>query len=167
MAVCASHAGTAHRRTKFTKPVKERVLEALRAGVYRKDAAVFAAISPSSLDNYLALGVKAREAGVEDEFSEFLAAVERAEVGLKVLLIGRVVAASRDDPKLGLDLAARKWPMEFGRRDPKLIEHTGTVGVEALLGGRQPMNVSRRTRERIIELIEEEERNTINGSAAE
>jgi hypothetical protein len=85
----------------------------------------------------------------------------------KMLLVGRVIAGSRDNPRLALELAARKWPMEFAKREARLLEHTGADGVEALLGDRQPVSISLRTRELIIRLLEEDEANTIEGMASE
>lgn len=165
--VCASHARTAHRPTKFTDDVRKKVIEALQAGVSRTDAATHAGISGSTLDDYLGNGRKAREAGVDNEYAQFLGQVEATEVGLKILLIGRVVAGSKDDPKLGLELAARKWPGEYGRKDSKIVEHSGTVGVEHLLGGRHAFQVSPEARDRIVAILEEENPEPIEGTAEE
>lgn len=167
MNVCASHARTAHRPTKFTEATRTKVIEALNAGVPRSTAAIHARINPGTLSEYLARGQKAREAGVDDEYHEFLNAVEEAESGLEILLVGRVVAGSKKDPKLGLELAARKWPERYGRRDASTVEHSGTVGVEHLLGGRHPFQVSRQARERIAAIIEEENPTPIDATAEE
>jgi hypothetical protein len=155
MELCASHAGTAHRPTKFTEEVRKRVIYALGRGVSRNDAAIYAGISPSALGNYIGYAHKAREANIPNEYVQFLHEIELAETKLKVKLIGNVIDGSGRDPRLGLDLAARKWPAEFAHKDQKLIEHSGDIEIEVLLGGRQPVDFPLQARERAIAVLEE------------
>jgi hypothetical protein len=157
MDVCASHAGTAHRPSLFTDDVKHKIIEALKAGVWKKDAAVYAGIAPTTLDEWLARAAKYEELGEANELTEFSAAVRVTQVKHKVYLVGQVTKAAAEDWKAAMVLLERMFPNEYGRRDAKLIEHTGTVEIEALLGDRQPAQLPRGKRERIVAILDEDE----------
>lgn len=168
MNVCASHARTAHRPTKFTDTVKKEILDALKMGVYRKDAAAYAGVSLSVFDDWSARGRKAIEAGLlDDEYAQFLAACELTTAKHKAYLVGKVTAAAAKDWRAAIELLSRMYPEEYGRKDAKFIEHSGTVGVEHMLGGRHPFQVSPEARDRIVAILEEENPEPIDGTAEE
>jgi hypothetical protein len=165
---CGSHSGNSGRKLALTDEKRKTLLEALRAGLWRRDAAIFAGVGESTLQAYLAAGSKGREANTENEFTELLDAVEAAQIGVKVLASGTIIKAIQEgNAEMALKFLERQFPGEWGKRDAKLVEHAGSVGVEALLGGRQPVDVPREKRERIIAILEEDDEDTTDGTATE
>jgi hypothetical protein len=154
---CASHTGDAHRPHGLTDDVKKDVLDALKAGVWQKDAAAHAGIGESTLAQWLREGRAFLDEGVENELSEFAAACALARAGHKVLLVGRITAATAKDWKAAAFLLERMFPNEFGKRDAKLIEHDMSEGLEELLAGKQPVQIPLDRRQRIAAILAEED----------
>jgi hypothetical protein len=96
-----------------------------------RDSAILCRISPSTLENWLSKGryqIKELEAGTEKtiEFGhgttlhmELVRRLEETQVRLKEELYGVALkqAFNREDGQMALNLLARKWPSEFGKKD--------------------------------------------------
>ena len=120
----AKHAGG--RPTKLTPEMLERVDKALRAGLYRKDAARWAGISPATFCNWLLRG----EAQRKGKFREFLDAVVNAEQQTKNLMVGSVLVAAKKDWKAAAWWLERKFPHDWGKTDAH-VEARSDLGDEA------------------------------------
>lgn len=172
--VCKPHSKDADvgRRTKFTPQVRKKILEGAKAGMWRKDAAAYAGVSREALHDWLEIADKQEMAGLSETDSAFIHFshdLAIAEAQHKFGLVGRITAASIKDWKAAAWLLERKHPDEYGRKDAKVIEHMGSVGLEHTLGGRQPVDVPIETREKIIALLEQAmgEDDVIEGTAIE
>lgn len=158
--VCKAHSGDKDlgRPTKFTKPIRAKILEGMKSGLWRKDAAAYAGVSREALHDWLEIAKKQEAAGMSETDSDYIHFshdLEIAEAQYKFRLIGRITTASMKDWKAAAWILERKHPDEYGRKDAKIIEHMGSVGLEHMLGGHQPVDVPIETRERIIALLEE------------
>ena len=150
---------------KFTAATRDKVLAALRTGVWNKEAAIYAGVSEALLREWLALGRRYRDQGVENDFTDFLAGCEAAQVGLKVFVLGSLVAAAKKDWRAAAFIAERKWPDEYSLRHATPTEHAAETGLAEALGDRQPASLSRAVREQIAEIIAADEQDTIDGTA--
>ena len=114
---------------------KKKLLTALRNGNSLNDAARFARVGRSTLSRTLARGKSKKKA--DAEYREFRAQVAEAIAAAKVLLVGRVYAASKKDPKIGLAILRARYPEEWsehrirdaGRDAPSEVE-LPRMGVE-------------------------------------
>ena len=97
------------RPSKFTDEVKSRIINLIEEGNYRKTAALAAGVSQSLFHEWLARGHRG-----DPGFLEFLESVEAAEATSEVVLT-RSVWDGRVDPKVALDMLARRWPTRWGR----------------------------------------------------
>jgi transposase-like protein len=167
---CAQHNKTG-RPTKFTPDTQAAILDALKTGVGIERAAAFAGIHADSLYNWMKQGKEDEDQNVESEHRTFFERLTRARAEVHVRLAGEVRAAATSDREGDWRAAAwmleRLAPEDFGQRTLVEHEHSGTVDVAHLLGGKQPVDVSRRTREKIDEALAEEELAAIEGTAVE
>jgi hypothetical protein len=166
--VCRQHSSQpAGRPSKFNEETCQKILGALRAGVYPSTAAEYAGISYETFRTWMRKGEADRAAELDTEVAVFSALVGQVIATTEVRAIGLIQKAAFGDWRAAAWWAEHALPQKYGRRDAHLIEQTST-GASELLGVRQPVQLSLRTRERIIELIEAEEaQRTIDASAAE
>lgn len=87
----------------------KKILDALRIGCTRDDAAASAGICARTLRNEIARN------------SVFAAAVGLAQAIGKQRLVARVNRSSRDDWKAAAWLLERRWPKEWGKRSPDAV----------------------------------------------
>lgn len=107
--------------TKFTKENKETILEKIRKGMSFKDSAILAGIGESTLNMYRRYGKEAVKEGIENEFSQFLAEMDKAQIEYKKSLVDSVNESSKKDGKLALEVLSRKWSDEYGKKDKLAI----------------------------------------------
>lgn len=96
------------RPTKRNKEVEGRILDALRAGNYRKHAAAYAGISYDTLREW------------EKEFSEFSESLKKAEADAIAKNVGVVQLAGGTHWQAAAWWLERRYPEEFGRRVVKV-----------------------------------------------
>lgn len=161
----SSHAGKAGRKSVLNPELQDRFLRGLASGVGIAEAAAYAGIGRSTAHAWLDRGEKEQAAGITAETSEFVAfldGVTRTRATVRVQLAAEIQRADREGSKG--DWCAAAWmlerlaPAEFGRNATVQNEHSQTGGVsEELLGGRQPVDISLKTRDAILALIDEAE----------
>ena len=171
--VCSAHAGKVGRPTVIDAELRERFMNGLQTGVGIATAAAYAGISRSTAHAWLTRGEQEQAAGTTPETSEFVAfldGVTRTRASVQVRLAGRVMLAATSDVPgdghLALKMLERLAPTDFGAHRVVQHEHThgGHISTE-LLGGRQPVEIPRVTREKIVALLEAEA--PVEGTATE
>lgn len=123
-------------KTKFTPDTRDKIIQALRGGNYRKVAAEYAGITYVTLRNWLLL---AEDPHAPPEYVEFLASVQKAEADAEVADIARIRQASAEGSwQAAAWIRERKNPDRWGRKDRAQLEITGADGgpisVQASLG---------------------------------
>lgn len=93
--------------------VKDDIIRYVRSGVSHEDAAAMAGINESTLYMWKAKGREAKS-GIYHDFYE---QVRHAEIEAKIRKVNVVERAAANDPKLALEILARKYPKEWGRKD--------------------------------------------------
>jgi hypothetical protein len=92
------------RKSKFTAPVRERIIEALRAGTTYEIAAQYAGISRSTLYEWIKKG-ESFETGV---YRSFYDNIKKAEAEGAVVHLGTIAQASKKDWKAAAWLLERR-----------------------------------------------------------
>ena len=159
--VCFQHSGAATigRPTKFTPETRSKLLEAVNAGVYMHIAAEYAGIHVSTLHEWLERGRTDAIAGRETDFSEFSEEIVRTAAKVEVRALAQIAQAGTEDWRAAAWLAERRYPERYGKRDAH-DANSSTVNIVALLGGKQPVDVSLAKRERILSVLEEPDPST-------
>jgi len=86
----------------------------IRLGSSYADAATVAGIDRRTFQVWMARGRDDTQAGRVTEYQHFYHRVEVANLDVKAVLIGRVMAGSRRDPRLALKILERRFPEEWG-----------------------------------------------------
>jgi len=101
------------RPTKLTPELKDKIIEYVREGVSFHDACVALGIGESTLYHWKQKGKKQKYG----KYRQFLEEITKAEHEAKVWRILTVAKGEKEDPRLALEMLARKYPKEFGRKD--------------------------------------------------
>ena len=88
------------------------IIKLVKSGASFKDACEYLGIHESTLYRWKQEGRTASRG----KYKEFFDRIVRAEAESKIRKIGVVEKACIDDPKLALELLARKYPKEWGRK---------------------------------------------------
>jgi hypothetical protein len=158
------------RPTKFTPEIRDVILRTLASGVGLETCAAVAGIDARTLAHWIKRGEEEQAAGNESEWVDFLRGVTRARAQVRASLAANIrKAAAEGDWRAGAWMLERLDPQTFGKQATVVQhDHTGEINVSMeLLGGRQPVEVPRETREKIVALLEEAEADTIDGHAEE
>lgn len=97
------------RPTDLTPQVQERICKLLERGHYRKVAAEAAGVSYETMRRWMVADAEV--------FRVFRAAVHESESMAEERLYRIVRNGARKDPRLALEVLARKFPKRWGRRD--------------------------------------------------
>ena len=112
------------RPSKLTPELQERICEYIAKGHTYNRACKLCNISVSVFCEWRSKGEQARSKGETDVYTEFMEAVELADVQYIEVYVNCVHDAVKDgDAKLALTILGRKLPEEFGRRDNIVLEH--------------------------------------------
>ena len=115
---------TTGRPTKLTPEVRDRIIEALRAGNYQDAAAAYAGIGPATFYRWMERG---RAADAEPDYREFREAVERARAEAEVRNVALVQRSAADGTwQAAAWFLERSYPSRWGRRERH--EVTGADG---------------------------------------
>lgn len=101
--------------------VRDDIVALIRSGVSHEDAAAMVGISEATLYRWKEKG----RVGDAPVYITFYEDVRRAEVEAKIRKIRVVENGALEDPKLALELLARKYPGEWGRKDRHEITGEG------------------------------------------
>ena len=101
------------RPTKLTPELKKQIIDYVRDGVSFHDACMALGIDESTLYKWKQRG-KIDKSG---RYFEFLKGIKQAEHEAKVWRILTVAKGEKEDPRLALEMLARKYPNEFARKD--------------------------------------------------
>lgn len=114
---CISHTGTrGGAASKLTPEAQDRICLLLKTGASAETAAEAAGIAPRTLRLWMARGDPSRERKADAPYREFRAAVERAEVEVEAILVGRINQASaKGSWQAAAWLLERKWPDRYIR----------------------------------------------------
>jgi hypothetical protein len=110
-------------RSKLTADTQTKIVQALRAGNYRKAACQFAGIGESTLYRWLEQGEADQEANVESVYREFLEAVNRTEAEAQVEAVAMIRKAMPEDWRAAAHYLERRYPALWGRK--QAVELTG------------------------------------------
>ena len=110
------------RPTKLTPEVRDKILQALRAGNYRDTAARWAGVTAGTLTRWMS-----QKGKLYDEFAQ---EVRRAETAAEIRMVGLVVKGAEDDVRHAQWWLERKFPDHWGRRDH--VELTGKDGAPVI-----------------------------------
>jgi hypothetical protein len=103
------------RPSKLTPAVRDRLLQALRAGNFRKPAAFYAGIGMRTLQEWMRAGLE-QPAGA---FGEFRASVLEAERGAEIVMVANIASAAKKDWKAAAWWLERKANERWGRPERK------------------------------------------------
>lgn len=118
------------RLPELDKPdVREKIIDALRWGNYRHDAAAYAGIDVTTFMRYLAQGRKEKEG----PYRQFLHAVEKAESEAKVRALQHIRKAGEEPRHWTAEawFLERRHPKDFSRR--MIVEAEGVMMEETRL----------------------------------
>ena len=122
------------RPTSLTPDVHARIVNAVRAGAFWREAAAFAGVSHHSLYNWVERGkaeLERREAGAEpdmheDVFAEFFDALTRAESEAIIEAVAHWKRAAAVDWRAAKEWLARRHHREWGEKSQLAL--TGAEG---------------------------------------
>lgn len=118
--------------SKFTADRRERILEALRYGSSYRTAAAYAGVDPSQLTRWLQRGRAAKEGA----YSDFAAAVEKAEAEPKIRALRIVHDAMADKPDLAWKYVERR-ERGFAPPQPNMHQAPPQVNIRLSLPGHE------------------------------
>jgi transposase len=115
--------------SRLTKEKHDVLIEAIRAGLYRDQAAALARISRPTLNRWISEGRKEAEADVpyaKARYREFYEEVMQVEAEFEAEMIAniRASAAKRNSQSwlAAITILERKYPQRYGRRDALSID---------------------------------------------
>jgi hypothetical protein len=100
------------RPTKLCPEVRDKIVQAIRAGNYIETAAAYAGIAKDTLYAWLRRGA----AGTEPEYSEFAAAVEQALASAETRDVALIGQAAEKEWQAAAWRLERKFPDRWGRK---------------------------------------------------
>jgi transposase len=158
--VCKQHSGDVDigQRSKLTADVQARIFQALASGCGIEKAAAHATVGVRTVYEWMERGLADQEAGNDTEFSQFSQGVTRTRANLHIRLAARIQqAGAGGDWRADAWLLERLAPAEFGQK--AMVDHhvSREIDVTDMLGGRQPVEVPREKRERMIAILLEDE----------
>jgi len=110
------------RPSKLTEELKKEIFQYIEDGLSYADACYLANISEGIFYLWKKVGEKAKEG----KFFEFLKGIRIAELKAKRRRLKIIAVKEPGDARLALEMLARKYPKEFGRKEK--IEVTGKLG---------------------------------------
>jgi hypothetical protein len=156
------------RPTKFTEETRTAILDALRAGVWASTAAEYAGVTYETFRTWMRRGEDDLLAGSETEYAVFSVAVKQTVASVEVRALGLIQRAAIGDWRAAAWWAQHALPSKYGRREAAVpAAEPASLVDDALLGGRQPFQVSEATQNKIIALLESDKQSTIEGTAEE
>lgn len=99
------------RPTDYNEEIEQKVLDGVRQGLSSKDAALCAGISETSFFKWLKLGREGNPV-----YAQFAERIEVARAEAKQRRIKIIYDAEPEDPRLALEMLARMYPQEFGKK---------------------------------------------------
>lgn len=109
--------GKAGRKTKLTPDLMKEIVKYIAGGASYKDSCIFVGIGKRTLFNWKTRGEEDEKKKVRTIYRDLCDEVERAEVAAKMRRIGIITKAEKEDARLALEMLARKYPEEYGRKD--------------------------------------------------
>ncbi len=110
------------RRAKCTDQVIKEISQAMLVGNYFEAACAVGGITPRTGFSWRQKAQELIDTNTEPSGSnerrylQFLHAVEAAELQSEAVLVAKVQAGTTDNPRLALDLLARRFPQRWGNR---------------------------------------------------
>jgi len=109
-----SYAG---RQSKLNKTTLKEILKYITMGISFKDSCIYMGIGESTFYVWIQKGEKSIKNKTETIYREFVEGIRQAEIAGKLRRVGIIVKHENEDPKLALEMLARKYPEEFGRKE--------------------------------------------------
>jgi transposase-like protein len=158
--VCPQHDPgdkTVGRRTKWTPEVREKILEALKVGSYMEVACDYANVSRTIVFQHLKAGREDLAAGTESEDAAFADATTRATAQVEIRALALWQESFKENPQEIGRFLERRYATRYGKLQfQHHVHEDGSSGISAMLGGRQPIELSREARQKIMRVVEEE-----------
>ena len=110
------------RPSKLTGGLKKEIFQYIEDGLSYEDSCYLANISEATFYQWKKIGEEAKGG----KFLEFLEGIRIAELKAKHRRLKIIAIKEPGDARLALEMLARKYPKEFGRREK--IEVTGKLG---------------------------------------
>lgn len=112
------------RPTKLTREIREKIVEAIRAGAYLETAAALAGIDRVTLHRWLKAGARQKRG----ELWEFCNAVEKALAEAEMDDLYIIKRAAQENWQAAAWRLERKFPERWGRKDRLQAEISGPGG---------------------------------------
>jgi len=113
------------RSSKLTPETQDRIVQALRVGAYREDAALYAGIHVATLYRWLETGEADEANNIESPHRELREAVKGAEARAEVDMLTIINKAAIKNWQAAAWRLERKNPAKWGKRDA--VEVSGDV----------------------------------------
>ena len=110
------------RKTKLTRKLIDRIVDYVAKGHTMKDAAALSGVSERSIYNWLEIAKNSTSG--RSLHAVFAVRMMQAKSEFIDVHLGRVVEASKADPRYSQWLLERKAPRDFGRVQ---VEHSGKI----------------------------------------
>jgi hypothetical protein len=108
--------------TKLTKAVIQAICDGIRLGLSQREAALHAGISEASFYVYVRQGEDDRVDGKTSIYTQYLEALERAQLHVKTACLATIHGAIRDGSwRAAFRLLESRHPEEFARRSPVAV----------------------------------------------
>ena len=118
------------RPSKLTAELQSKIFEYIELGISYEDTCIALGIDASTLQIWKVRGKKEKKG----KYKEFFKGIRRAETEAKVWRIKKVAEGEKEDPKLALEMLARKYPKEFGRKDTHNVNVQGDIKINFVEG---------------------------------
>ena len=105
------------RRSKLNETTLVEILKYIKRGVSFADSCTYMGIGESTFYVWIQKGEKAIKNKTENIYREFVEGIRQAEVAAKIRRVSIIAKHENKDPRLALEMLARKYPEEFGRKD--------------------------------------------------
>lgn len=110
----------------LTEQVEQKIVQAIIGGAHFEIACRYAGIAPRTGYDWMARGEgRARARPANTPFVHFVQAVRDAEAQLEVIVIAQVRKGVPDNPNLGLNFLARRFPDRWANREKIDVGGTG------------------------------------------
>lgn len=106
------------RKTKLTPERQERICALIRAGHYKKVAAIQAGIDESKFYEWMRQGVPGHKK-YRRVYEEFREAVQKAEADSEIILLNEVL---KGGPRMALEVLSRRFNQRWGSREERTIK---------------------------------------------
>lgn len=114
------------RPTDLTDAVQQRIVQAIIGGNHFETACRYAGVAPNTGYEWMARGEgRDRNRERSETYANFAKAIRTAEAQMEVAVVTQIRSQVSDQPRLGLDFLARRFPDRWANREKVDIGGSG------------------------------------------